>query len=58
MNALERAGEPEEVAQAVIFLASDESSYMTGGEITLDGGMTAGGEIRLIAKELGIYRDE
>ncbi|GCL71856.1 SDR family NAD(P)-dependent oxidoreductase [Paenibacillus naphthalenovorans] len=58
VNALERAGEPEEVAQAVIFLASDESSYMTGGEITLDGGMTAGGEIRLIAKELGIYRDE
>jgi 3alpha(or 20beta)-hydroxysteroid dehydrogenase len=56
--ALERTGQPAEIGQAVLFLASDESSYMTGGEITVDGGLTAGGEIRVIAKELGIYHDE
>ena len=35
-----RLGRPEEVAQAVVFLASDESSYIVGTEITVDGGIT------------------
>ena len=36
-----RFGQPEEVAQGVLFLASDESSYMTGSELVIDGGVTA-----------------
>jgi NAD(P)-dependent dehydrogenase (short-subunit alcohol dehydrogenase family) len=34
-------GTPEDVANCALFLASDESRYMTGSEITIDGGMTA-----------------
>lgn len=38
---LGRAGKPEEVAQLAVFLASDESAWMTGNAIALDGGSTA-----------------
>ena len=37
---LGRIGEPEDVANAVLFLASDESSFITGQVITVDGGRT------------------
>lgn len=36
-----RLGTASEIAAAIVFLASDESSYMTGSEITIDGGYTA-----------------
>ena len=38
-TAMKRRGRPEEVAAAAAFLASDDSSYMTGGVIYADGGM-------------------
>ena len=36
-----RAGKPEEIAPAALFLASDESSFVTGADIPVDGGTTA-----------------
>ena len=42
MVPLQRVGEPEEVARTSLFLASDDSSYLCGAEIAVDGGMLTG----------------
>ena len=34
-------GEPDDIANAVLYLASDESKFMTGAELKLDGGISA-----------------
>lgn len=38
-----RAAQPHEISAAVAFLVSDDSKYMTGSEVTVDGGLTAAG---------------
>jgi NAD(P)-dependent dehydrogenase (short-subunit alcohol dehydrogenase family) len=37
-----RVAQPREVAQAVLFLASDRASFITGEDIRVDGGLLAG----------------
>jgi NAD(P)-dependent dehydrogenase (short-subunit alcohol dehydrogenase family) len=41
---LGRMGTPEEVANAILYFASDESAYVTGAELHVDGGILAGAE--------------
>lgn len=38
---LKKVGEPDDIANAVVYLASDESKFMTGAELKLDGGISA-----------------
>ena len=41
MQLVKRVGEPEEIARAALFLATDASSFMTGADLLVDGGYTA-----------------
>ena len=38
---LQRVGKPSDIANATIFLLSNESSFITGAELIVDGGLTA-----------------
>ena len=55
MTPMQRSGEAEEVAQLVLFLASEGSAFITGEDFVIDGGFTGGAAYRRVARETGIY---
>jgi uncharacterized protein (TIGR02246 family) len=52
-NLAERTADPSEVAQAIVFLVSDEASYVNGADLRVDGGMLAMGPEGSTAFEFG-----
>jgi len=55
-----RIGRPEDIAPLILYLASDESSFTTGGVFVADGGLTAGRRLELteVARKLGRIDNE
>jgi 3alpha(or 20beta)-hydroxysteroid dehydrogenase len=49
LTPLGRGGQPEEVAELMVFLMSDESRFITGAEIPIDGGQTSGGIAKFLS---------
>jgi NAD(P)-dependent dehydrogenase (short-subunit alcohol dehydrogenase family) len=41
LNPLQRGGEPQEIAKAALYLASDEASYVNGTALVVDGGLSS-----------------
>ncbi|WP_245424220.1 SDR family NAD(P)-dependent oxidoreductase [Methylovirgula sp. 4M-Z18] len=56
MTPMKRSGKPEEIAELVLFLASDASSFITGEDFVIDGGFTAGAAYRRVATQTGIFK--
>ncbi|MBU0643229.1 MAG: SDR family oxidoreductase [Alphaproteobacteria bacterium] len=54
LTPMQRSGEADEVAQLVLFLASEGSAFITGEDFVIDGGFTAGAAYRRVAKETGL----
>ena len=52
-SALKRGGTPEDIAQAAAWLASDQSSFVTGQAIVVDGGLTAGRSMTEFSQRFG-----
>ncbi|WP_313617438.1 glucose 1-dehydrogenase [Agrobacterium sp.] len=57
MTPMKRSGKPEEIAELVLFLASDASSFITGEDFVIDGGFTAGAAYRRVATQTNIFPD-
>ena len=57
MQPLQRMGSPNDVANAVLFLASDKAAQITGIVLPVDGGTTAGPTARLKFKDVAARPD-
>ena len=57
MTPMRRSGRPGEIAELVLFLASDASAFITGEDFVIDGGFTAGAAYRRVAVQTGILAE-
>ena len=55
--ALGRSGEPVELAQAALFFASEDSSYITGVNIAVDGGLTSAGHYSMMRPQMSMFTE-